>query len=715
MTTDVQTKTQIGFRLHPRVFEALGPRLVTNDIVAVIELVKNSYDAMATTVEVRFQHSGDPPIGSIEILDNGVGMTRKVIENVWAVVATPYRKDHPISRHKGRSRRVSGEKGLGRLSAARLGDRLELFTKADGEPCWELSVSWDDISNAETLETCVLNIDECASNPVGRAGTLLRMSRLRSEWPSEKIKDLEDQLSRLVSPFSGIEDFEIRFRSPYAESSEAVEIKPPDFLSYPPYKIDGSVDAKGCLRANYGYDSAHGERTEKIEEQLRFVAYEGALEKGGDVEIPSSACGPFRFEIRAWDLDTDSIAGIAERFDAKRSTITGAIRNYRGISLYRDGILVLPKTDSTRDWLGLDLRRVSRTGTRLSTSQLVGYVSITTMESPDLRDTSDRERLEENAASEDFARLMRQVVATLEDQRSKDRFEPTHREPPFIDLFAELHADDLLQNVRSKAEQGASATDVLPAIEKHKERLETSVEQIGRRLYYYSRLASLGTLSAIIVHEVRNHTTAMGELTRAARKLLDGGKGQADVQTKLELAELSIRSIERLADTFAPLASRATRTRRRDAIVEDGIAAALQLRGNDIKKLKVGVEWEPSRQTGVSVDPGELIAIVLNLLDNSLYWLGKSPETKRTIAFNVRAQRKFARVNIRVDDSGPGIPHGDEERIFWPGITRKADGLGMGLTVAAEIVAQYGGRLHLIKPGFLSGASFAFDLPMRKT
>ena len=78
----------VPFRMHPRVFAALGADLVTNDVVAVIELVKNSYDAFAENVRLRF--GNDEPLGPfLEIEDDGKGMTRDIIENVWCLVATP--------------------------------------------------------------------------------------------------------------------------------------------------------------------------------------------------------------------------------------------------------------------------------------------------------------------------------------------------------------------------------------------------------------------------------------------------------------------------------------------------------------------------------------------------------------------------------------------------------------------------------------------------
>lgn len=70
-------------------------------------------------------------------------------------------------------------------------------------------------------------------------------------------------------------------------------------------------------------------------------------------------------------------------------------------------------------------------------------------------------------------------------------------------------------------------------------------------------------------------------------------------------------------------------------------------------------------------------------------------------------------MRVAVHDSGPGVPEDDSERIFWPGVTNKPGGIGMGLTVAAELVSEYGGRLALVRPGKLGGASFTFDVPVK--
>ena len=89
-------ESKIPLKMHPRVFAALGADLVTNDIVAVIELVKNSYDAFASEVRVSFLRHEGSLFPYLEIKDNGLGMTKEVIDEVWCTVATPYKETHPF-------------------------------------------------------------------------------------------------------------------------------------------------------------------------------------------------------------------------------------------------------------------------------------------------------------------------------------------------------------------------------------------------------------------------------------------------------------------------------------------------------------------------------------------------------------------------------------------------------------------------------------------
>ncbi|KAF0154678.1 MAG: histidine kinase [Ignavibacteria bacterium] len=388
------------------------------------------------------------------------------------------------------------------------------------------------------------------------------------------------------------------------------------------------------------------------------------------------------------------------------------IRNYRGISLYRDRILVLPKSDTARDWLGIDLRRVSKVGTRLSTNQIVGYISISAEKNKKIKETSDRERLEENKAFKDFKKLISKILSILENERDKVRKNTSHKEPALTDLFSQLSTAPLMESIYSAMKKGARTTEIINLVEDYGNQVEKTVEIIENRLYYYSRLASLGILAAILVHEVRNQTLIIDGFLRLMKKTLSKIEidEKAQIETELQLAEKGLSSLDILANRFAPLARRTSSNRKKSSIIEEIISDSVQMRMQEIKQKNIQISI-PSTKTEALIDPGELTAVFINLIDNSIYWLGFREILDRSLEFSIKINKVNKRVTVQANDNGPGITPGDEERIFWPGVTRKENGFGMGLTVASEIISQYGGKMSLVVPGFLNGASFQFDLP----
>ncbi len=705
---------QIPFRMHPRVFAALGAGLVTNDVVAVIELVKNSYDAFARNVHLRFL--GEPPDGMfLEIEDDGNGMTRDVLEKVWCLVATPHKELNPVVQRGDKERRVSGEKGLGRLSVARLGERLHMLTQAPGNPCWEVNVIWSDISQGDDLTRSVAGCRKYpGESPFTKSGTRLNIYDLKGQWDENRVSDLKENLARLISPFSDLGEFKI-FLSGFGETAtEEVEIESPEFLAKPKYGILGIADKNGNVQGTYRFlplTRDIGPRRKEVKLTWRQI-YDAIQDKERFWFSSETAnCGPFSFEIRAWDIATDDTRAIAEKFDFRKGQVRKAIRAHKGISVYRDGVLVLPKSDNARDWLGLDLRRVSKVGTRLSTSQLVGYVSISAAENPRIEDTSDRERLASCGEVAEFEEILKAVVALLENERDEDRVRP-NRAKPIDDLFEKLSADELTAEIVALSEEGGEAAEAVPLVRSFSTSLEAARKEIQERFVYYSRLATVGTIAHMLVHEIRNRTTAIGSFLEMFRNRY-GPFEEQGLGKIFRSAERSVGALERLADTFSPLASRSFRRRKRHSILEEQINNCLFLREGEIEKNHVRYRVPPS-ETKVAVDPGELDAIILNLVTNAVYWMREVPKEHRELNFHVKAIEGADRVLVAVEDTGPGIDKEDVEKIFSPGMTRKPGGIGMGLTVASELVAAYGGRMSAEYRGPEGGASFAFDLPIRK-
>ena len=704
---------QIPFRMHPRVFAALGEDLVTNDVVAVMELVKNSYDAFAENVWLRFRD--DSSLGIfLEIEDDGHGMTKEIIENVWCLVATPHKELNPVVKSGKKERRVAGEKGLGRLSVARLGKRLHMLTKAPEAPCWEVKVNWSDISGGDDLSK---SFAECrkhpGKSPFNKSGTRLNIFGLKEQWDENHVFDLKENLARLISPFSALGDFKI-FLSGFGEDmTEEVEIESPEFLSKPKYSIKGKVDENGNVNGTYRFAPIVGGAPRKRNLELPWHRIYETIQDRTRFQFSSQKtnCGPFAFEIRAWDIASDDTQEIAEEFEFQKSQVRKAIRAHKGISVYRDGVLILPKSENARDWLGLDLRRVSKIGTRLSTSQLVGYVSISAENNPQIEDTSDRERLASCIEVAEFEEILKTVVALLENERDEDRVKPD-REKPMDDLFEQLSAEEFAEEVMALSEEGAEASEVIPSLRTFSNSLNSARKAIQERFVYYSRLATIGTIAQMLVHEIRNRTIAFGSFLRFTQDRFGPFKEKA-LEKEYRSAQNAVDALERLADTFAPLANRNFRRWRRHSVLEDQIRNCLMFHRGEIKRKHVQCHV-PDSETTLAVDPGELDAIILNLVTNAVHWIGDVPEKDRKLEFRLTTINNGERVRVSVHDTGPGISREDIEKVFWPGVTRKPGGIGMGLTVASELVAAYGGCMSTEYHGTKKGASFAFDLPLRK-
>ena len=696
---------QVKFQYHPRLIRALGAELVTSDIVAVIELVKNSYDAFAHNVTIKFAEDSEGEY--IEILDDGLGMTRDVIEDAWFKVATPHKVDNPTTRLGARQRRVSGDKGLGRLSAARLGNRLEMITKARDDACWKVDVRWSGVHGSAQSDGVVATISEVDPNLIDKgSGTRVRIFELTKYWTHSSISDLQDSLARLMSPFRSQEEFSITLDSNRSTGSEQALIQSHPFLEYPPYKIEGSVNSVGDVMAQYTY-AIDGETVRRLDIGLKWSEIFDSTDVTLEASCNSNAnCGPFDFEIRVWDLNPDERRGISDRHNIAAREIQRVINSNKGISLYRDDVLVLPKTDHLKDWLGLDARRIQRVGPRIGTRNVIGQVHIRADTNPDIMDTSDREALASNPASEEFRCILLAVVSRFETERNTDRATPSRR---LNDVFSAVSAASVLRRAQTLERQGASVSAIVPAIERHAEKLARTQNELRSRFVYYSRVTALGQMAHMLVHEVRNRTTSIGAFLRRISDAFNMEHNHS-IARSFQLASGSVGALETLADKLAPLASRSFK-RTRTSIVEEQMRDCIDLLADELREVKANCAV-PNSRTHIAVDPGELTHVLYNLVDNAAYWLGQVRDRERRIELLLSSDPDSGTAMIRVRDNGPGIDSDYEQRVFSPGYTMKPHGTGMGLTVASELVEAWGGFMRLQQDEVAIGASFEFSAPL---
>ena len=696
----------IPISFHPRAFSAFGSDLVTNDCVAIAELVKNCYDAFAYKVVVTITSE------YIEIKDDGIGMSRDVIKNAWAVVATPYKQKSPTIQKGNKVRRVSGNKGLGRFSAARLGRYLKITTKSETDDCIVADIDWEKFENASSMADCTISISfSPSSTEFLKTGTSIKISGLYESWDSKKIQELENSLSRLISPFEEINDFNISLN--YESYAAPVQIKPLDFIKHPTYSISGRVNELGDIYWNYSYAPKARILNQKNGRVLWPESYKGFNTQHTlfDEAPEFYNAGPFTFEIRAWDLDSDSVADVADTFKIGRREIRSNISQYKGLSIYRDSVLVLPKSDASKDWLGIDIRRVSSIGKRISTSQIIGMINISSESNPEIKDTTDREKLVDTAEYGEFCRIIETIILTLENQRYADKQPKEKKQKGLSDLISPLAADALVSELEQAVSEGKSADHLLEAVKDYAAENQKSLFELNERLTYYAQTASLGSISVVILHEILTGMTVIKRfLNRIKLKLKESDE---KTQEYFEDSETWHARLVDVAKSFAPLYRKNLHDEKGSCNIQDAIEKSIRLVKSKKIAKNVEITYEKSGSLIASVFPGELQTVLVNLLDNSLYWINYSQKNTKKIHISVEKANN-GKALVTVSDSGTGISTDDAAQIFQPGITSKPGGIGMGLVIVTELLNNYDCRIATIIPGEFGGATFRFELPIDK-
>jgi signal transduction histidine kinase len=712
----------LSLRPRARLLRTIGDELISSEMVAVIELVKNAYDAEATFVLVRFREPLEVGKGMIEVIDNGNGMSLDIIKNSWMEPATLLKKSNKKS--PALNRRLLGEKGVGRFATSKLADFLEIVSRHKGSDHevraifdWkqfdddnkyldEVEVLWDETepvefrSEGEVQDLQNLLETDRFDKEITH-GTILKMSNLRIPWDREQFKTLRTGLSRLVSPFMEMGDFIIYLELPKSHEGLSGRVESPDILKKPPYSIVGNINEDGTAELILKIKSKEDKKVSC------------SLFPDGSNPI----CGPFKIDLRVWDLDTPSLKSMVEEQKSTLLDIRRDLKAVAGVNIYRDDFRVLPYGEKDNDWLRLDLRRVQNPTLRLSNNQIVGYVLISADANPELRDQSNREGLMEGRAFGDLRKLVRELLAKIEVERYDVRREPdldtTSSQPG--NLFGGFN----INSIRSVAiKKYSNDKELMTIINSQEKQLTESVEAVKEVLARYQRLASLGQLIDTILHDGRAPLSKIDSEALLGIRSLEKINSEDSLFQRLgkrfDIIKKQALLIGSLFNKIEPFGGR-KRGRPVSLILERAIEDAFSILENELKRANIKTDL-PKTETQVFVESSEIQQVILNLLENSLHWLKTLPDETRKICVSVSRldEQNSGSIEILFSDSGPGIQSELRERIFEPYFSTKSDGIGLGLAIAGEIVTEYyGGSLELVENGPLPGTTFSIKLNRR--
>ena len=394
-------KNPLKFKISSALKNIIGRDLITDDFIAVFELVKNSYDAHATRVDVIFENIYSQN-SKIIIKDNGKGMSYNDLLNKWLFVARSSKKEgdeedsYKNFRDKIKVKRAyAGAKGIGRFSCDRLGSELYLETIKDevNSKTEILFTDWskfEEDSNNEFVNVSVLHetIQESSYNI--EHGTVLEISNLHSEWSRKKFERLKDSLARLINP-STIQDedsFKI-FLSVEDEKNGDDEQELKNKKAFEKGKLDESEITyfhiiNGEIR-NPIFETLQL-KTSYIESDVQEDIIFTNLYEGGKLVYSLEEENRFP-DLSNIHYSIYFLNHSAKLTFARRMGVDSV--EYGHIFVYKNGLRIYPYGERGEDPFKMDNRKAQGYSRYLGTREVLGYISIKG-DNSNLRETSSR-------------------------------------------------------------------------------------------------------------------------------------------------------------------------------------------------------------------------------------------------------------------------------------------------------------------------------------
>lgn len=703
---EIREKT---FRPKAHILSLLGDELIKSPVMAIYELVKNAYDADAMKVDVNFNNIDKQGTAFISIEDDGTGMTPEIIENVWLEPGSDFRK--PIDK-TSKTRKIikspiykrvpMGEKGIGRFAVHKLGTEITLITRplliikdnygnivSTSLAPYEikLSINWDEFNQSQHLSDIPVTW-RIRKNPETfrfkeRSGTYIELRGLKEAWTKGMAKELKSHTISMLSPRMDENSFKINlsFDNQWLQDSPSIE----DLLEEAPYKITAFVDKDFNLIFNYEFSLKNNDKigrrvirndkqyNRNIKSSLRPYL-RSSYEKQGfdDIEIEellhhfdedvlSSPFGGLTFEFYSYDLDSSSLRD----YSSDNQLTKTVLKEHSGIKVYKGDMRVFDYGEKGNDWLGIDLERIQNKEW-FSNNQNIGYIYIDPEQSISLIEKTNREGFIHNKTFDLFYIVLRYLLTEFKNTRLSDR----RRWLNFNRGVTEKKFETRITSFRELVE--SSEMDTTEKKEKlilEAQKLEEKYEEDTKVLMIP---AGVGMTASVALHEIEKLVPRMEETIQY--EFLD-----KDLITN-QIAELRVYT-EGIISVLRKGGSEKTDINKAIHRAVNNYERKLKDRRiTDILELDVNIE-------NLKVEKRFFITIIMNLVDNSIYWLDTVYRESPSIFIKSFLDKDVPVVIVA--DNGPGFKD-DISDIITPFFSRKNDGIGIGLYLVDTIMMKYG-------------------------
>lgn len=727
--SDISNITEVGFSIDAGLIQRLGYELVGRAETAVSELIKNSYDADATVVDVDFVNTSVSG-GTLVISDNGLGMTKQQLINGFMRISSTDKLHNPTSTRFHRTK--AGKKGIGRFAAQRLGERLIIITQTkESTNAIRIEIDWNEYSIDKDLTSITFPIETVQKEKT--EGTIIEIRGLREKWTEAAIK----RIYRYV-----------------------LDLFQPDYLSERSKTDNLAVQNEESFKVNFNCVSENGKQA-FLNDQISvfdkaLAVFEGYIDNNhcGIVSIKSESLGindileilhteeekcfpalsDVYFKIHYFIYERpqyygDRISGP----DLKK--IQELSKTASGVRLYRNGFRVLPYGEPKDDWTNIDKRwstESGKTNIPLNNQNLFGFVEIIDPTGNTFEETASREGLIENDAFNQLSefinkslvavrgRIAEKIKVFKEKQNNDDYTQDSNKKEQttqeMFDKLKNILDNKSDQNTENQKEEQYTESDKKEGLEIIR-KLENLIEEAGMLRV----LAGLGLTIGEFTHEMKQfHSSVYGHIKRLNQLSLND-----EAQNQINEIKIDFDNLFGYTDYFGITISQNT-NRKKSPIdllaVLDRFQKTIE---NDLAKNKIDFKVEAYDFDAITVPmhSSEWNSILYNLYTNSRKAI-KRANVIGKILVEVGVEEDMVFLNFI--DNGDGIPKENESRVFNAFFSTSTPasfdapneeqliGTGLGLKIVKDIIISYKGNISVVLSPNGYSTNFKITIPKNK-